>query len=108
MFNTTNMKLGSNSQIVQFNALCTGILQRSNPKSIFVRFAKGSTMENCVFPSNGQKPYIHKFEYQQKGYDEYKDTDHKIEIVVLQIMLFGDNQYLVEVIETKYLIEATS
>jgi hypothetical protein len=105
MFNTTHMSLGGNSQTVQFNAPCTGILQRSNPKSIFVRFQKNSKMENMVFPDNGTNPYIHQFEYYSSKYKNYKDTDGKVEVVVLQILIFGDNQYLVEVIEPKYLVE---
>lgn len=103
MFNNTIMKLGNNSQTVQFNAPCTGILQKSNPKSIFVRFQKNSNLEGCVFPSNGQPPYIHEFRYDESGYGEYKS--HKIEVIVLQVLIFGDNQYLCEVIEPKYLTE---
>ena len=108
MFNTTNMKLGSNSQTVQFNAPSTGILQRSNPKSIFVRFQKGSTMEDMVFPSDGTLPHIHKYEYSDNRRNKYKETNGKIEVVVLQILVFGENYYLVEVVEPKFLIEKQS
>lgn len=108
MFNTTNMHLGGNSQTVQFNAPCTGILQRSNPKSIFVRFQKNSPMEDMVFPNNGINPYIHKYEYSDNGYDIYSNTKGKIEVIVLQILIFGNNSYLVEVVEPKYLIENES
>lgn len=30
---------------------------------------------------------------------EYATTNYKFEVIVLQIMLFGDNQFLVEVVE---------
>lgn len=105
MFNTTNMKLGSNSQTVQFNTPSSGILQRSNPKSIFIRFQKGSNMEEMVFPSDGKNPHIHKFEFSHNSYDTYSKSNGKIEVTVLQILIFGQDQYLVEVIEPKYLIE---
>ena len=108
MFNTTNMKLGSNSQTVQLNAPSTGILQRSNPKSIFVRFQKGSKMEGMVFPSDGTNPHIHRYEYSDDRREKYRETNGRIEIVVLQILIFGENYYLVEVVEPKYLIEVPS
>lgn len=108
MFNTTNMKLGSNSQTVQLNTPSTGILQRSNPKSIFIRFQIGSKMEERVFPSDGTSPYIYKCEYSSNQYDNYKETQGKIEVIVLQILIFGENQYLVEVVEPRHLIEITS
>jgi hypothetical protein len=107
MFNTTNMNLSSYSKTVQFNTPSTGILQRSNPKSIFVRFPKGSNMEDMVFPRDGTNPYIYQYEYGDNNRDNYKDTKGKIEVVVLQILIFGDNQYLVEVVEPKYLIETS-
>ena len=103
---TTVMHMGNNSHIVSFNTPCTGILQRSNPNSIFIRFQQDSIMEKCIFPSNGSVPYAAKFEYGSPGYDKYKSSDGKVEVTVLQILLFGDNQYLVEVIELKYLVES--
>jgi len=106
MFNTTtNMNLRSNSQIIQFNAPSTGILQRSNPKSIFLRFQKNSDMESMVFPSNGKTPYMYEFNFNDVRKSEYKDSNYRIEIIVLQILIFGQDNYLVEVIEPKYLIE---
>lgn len=108
MLNKTTIILGSTSQCVQFNAPSTGILQRSNPKSIFVRFQKGSEMEKMVFPSTGVNPYIHQYEWGNKMYDNYRESEGKIEVVVLQILIFGDNYYLVEVVEPKYLVEITS
>ena len=100
MFNQTTIKTGNNSQYLQFNTPCTGILQRSNPKSFFIRFQKDSKVESMVFPSNGNTPYIERIVYK----NNYTDTV-KIDIMVLQILIFGDNYYLVEVIEPHNLIE---
>lgn len=94
MLNSTKITMGSNSQTVQFNAPCTGILQRSHPKSKFIRFQKGSEMEKMIFPSNETSPYLTKSVY----------PHDKIEIEVLQILIFGDNYYLCEVIQLTDLI----
>ena len=105
MFNTTNISLRGSSQTVQFNAPCTGILQRSHPKSVFVRFQKGSDMESWVFPIKGETAFIFQYETYQKAYYEYSSTDGRVEVIVLQVLIFGDNSYLVEVVETKYINE---
>lgn len=81
MFNTINMN--KNSTSVNFNAPCTGILQRSHPKSIFVKFQLGSTLSDRLFPKEGREPYL---------YDDMKDYGEKtIKVVVLQILVFGDS-----------------
>ena len=103
----TNIKLGSNSQNVTFNQTSTGMMQRSNPNSIFVRFQRGSPMEKMVFPSNGTNSQIAKFEYGSYRYEEYKKTEGRIDVTVLQILIFGEDQYLCEVIENKF-IQSTS
>lgn len=88
MFNSTQIKLGSNSQTVQFNTPSSGMLQRSHPKSFFLRFAKGSTLEKWIFD---EKPY--------SNIDEY--GRNKTLVTVLQIMVFGDIQYLCEVVKNE-------
>jgi hypothetical protein len=107
---TTNIKFGSNSQTVQFNAPSSGILQRSHPKSTFVRFQRSSEMEKMIFPSNGNEPYIHKFDWSddRKIVEDYKNQDRKIIVTVLQILIFGNDYYLVEVVEPKFLFEESN
>lgn len=110
MFNeTNNINLTRNTTNIAFNNPCTGIIQRSHPKSIFVRFAKGSLMENMIFPYDGSIPHMHQFiGWRDQSTDkakEYADNNFKIEVIVLQVMLFGDNQFLVEIVEPKFLIE---
>lgn len=90
----TNIQLGSNSQTVRFNQPSTGILQRSHPKSIFVRFQKNSEMEKEIFPYDGTKPFL-----------TIKSSYDKKYVVVLQVLIFGDNSYLVEVVEEEFLNE---
>lgn len=66
-----------NGKIVM-NTPCIGILQKTHPKSYFVRFHVTSEMEEYVFSNT---PRIS------------RDGD---EIVTLQIMGFGDNELLME------------
>ena len=89
----TNIKLGSNSQTVTFNSPSTGTLQRSHPKSTFIRFQIGSEVEKTIFPYNGRKPFL---------WDSNRD---KFFVMVLQVLIFGDNYYLVEVVNEEYLNE---
>lgn len=91
----TSIRLGHNTQNVTLNSPSHGILQRSHPKSIFIRFQKGSSMEGMVFPTEGI-PYIHKS-------DTYPYP--KREVTVLQVLVFGDDSYLCEVVEDQFLIE---
>lgn len=92
MFDTNSIKLGSNSQSITLNTPSTGMMQRSHSKSAFVRFQKGSEMEKRIFPMDASNPIVIR-----NGCD--------IEIVVLQISIFGDNYYLVEIVEASFLKE---
>lgn len=87
MFNT--YKLGSSTNNVNFNAPCVGTLQKSHPKSKFIRFHKNSEMAKIVF---SERPSLEKY---------------KSEITVLQIMVFGDNEILIEYVLNDDLIEET-
>lgn len=86
----TSIKLGSNSQSVTFNNPSTGMLQRSHSKSYFLRFQKTSEMKDWIFDPDP----VRKIKTQYGNYDEVK-------IYVLQIMVFGDDCYLVECVDKK-------
>ena len=68
---------------VVMNPPCVGTLQKSHPRSKFVRFHKGSNYASWVF---SEIPRL--TESTREGYVK--------EIVVLQVMVFGDNEILVE------------
>jgi hypothetical protein len=89
MLNTTNIKMGSHTSNVTFNATSNGMMQRSNPKSFFLRFHKTSPMAGYIFPTDGTTPYV------KRGYN----GSDKIQISVLQIIVFGDDEFLCEAIE---------
>lgn len=100
MLNSTRIELGSNSQTVQFNTPSSGMMQRSHSKSFFIRFAKSSAMEGWVFNQDGEQSVLKK----KNRYDTY---DKIRDITVLQIMVFGDVEYLCEVVDNNDLIEDT-
>lgn len=64
----------------------SGTLTKTFKDSYFVRFEKGSRMEDCYFDEN----YC---------YRDNENQTKKIEIIVLQVMLCGDDSYLVEAID---------
>lgn len=85
----------------------SGTLQKTFRKSYYVRFGKDSPTEHFYFRE--EKPSrivgIHYNSYDD--YDEifngrYYDLE---EIIVLQVMLCADNQYLVEAIDKKDYVE---
>lgn len=99
MFNSTQIKLGSTSQTVSFNTPSTGMMQKSNPKSKFVRFQKGSKMEEWLFPKDNIDPTIHI----KNKYSVWEATG---KITVLQVLIFGDDQFLCEVVYDEDLTDA--
>lgn len=88
--------MSKHSSKIVLNTPSTGMIQRSNPKSFFIRFQKSSTAEDWMFPIDGSQPKLLTREVPR----EY------VEIVILQILVFGDNQYLCEVIKKEDLREA--
>lgn len=71
------------SQKVILNPPCVGTLQKSHPKSTFVRFHKCSKYAEWIF---SDMPRL----------SETKAGKDLKEIVVLQIMVFGENEFLME------------
>ena len=78
MLNTYN---DNSTQSVVMNPPCVGTLQKTHPKSKFKRLHSRSELAGLVFSSNPRM-------YDKGG-----------EIVVLQIMCFGDNELLMEYVE---------
>lgn len=68
---------------VIMNPPCVGTLQKSHPKSKFDVFNKDSEMAKCVFS-----------DFPRLGRD--RSDREKYEIVVLQLMVFGDNEIAME------------
>lgn len=76
MLNVTSFNIGKITSKVSLNTPSSGIIQRSHPRSKFVRFHSRSPMSEYAFSSRLSKDGP--------------------EIVVLQIMVFGNDELLVE------------
>lgn len=73
---------------VNIKPACTGMLQKSHPKSFFKRFENGSLCAKWLF---SEEPCL-------KREDKWKHWETYMNVVVLQVMAFGDNQFLCELI----------
>lgn len=80
----TSIKLGNTN--ITFNAPCTGMMQKSHPKSNFKTFPLISIEAKYIF---SDYPRLNK--------------DMKDKIIILQIMLIGDSDFLVEYVYEKYI-----
>jgi hypothetical protein len=96
MLNTTNIKMGSNTSNVVLNTPSTGMIQRSHPKSFFIRFHSSSAMCKMVFPPNGEGAHSHE-------QDEYPRK--RTFISVLQMLVYGDDWFMVEVVKVEDLTD---
>ena len=87
---------------VHLNAPSTGFIQKSNPVSRFIRFQRGSKIENLLFPVDPrEQPKLtytksEKNEYSHSWRDEYREVTEKREVTVLQVCIFGDDYMLAE------------
>lgn len=90
MLNNTTFEIGQITNKVSFNTPCTGLMQKSHPKSNFQQFPKDCKMAEWVF---SDYPRLQ------------KDTYNADKIVVLQIMVFGDEEMLIEYVYEKDLEE---
>lgn len=111
MLNSTTIRLGSNSQNVTFNTPSSGIMQKCHPRSRFIRFHSNSELAKTVMGYNKLMPH---FTIKNKG-DAYerdpatgeysRETTHFI--TVLQIMVFGQYELIVEIVKNDDLIPET-
>lgn len=93
MFDTNVIKKSSNNNYNIFNNhSASGLLCKSMVKSKIVRFDKNSKYEDTFF---SDEPYIKK---RKSYYCGSYDSEEKIKIVVLQVLLVNDTSFIVEYI----------
>ena len=90
MFNK-NIDNQKYEQTVKIKPVCCGLLQKSHPRSFFKRFHKTSDMAGWVLSEN---PCL-------KRKNVYAEYETYMDVVVLQIMSFGDNEFLCELVDVK-------
>ena len=89
---------------LKINAV-SGTLCKTFRKSYFVRFQEGSVMEHFYFDENTPARIIEKrsgfsFKEDKFIYGYYKDYYYKLKpVVVLQVMLCAENNFLIEAID---------
>lgn len=94
MLDNKTLRIGDVTNKVSFNTPCTGMMQKSHPKSNFIRFHFKSKLAEWVF---SEYPRI---KGDESGYIGGQLFYTK-KIVVLQVMVFGDNEMLVEYVYEK-------
>lgn len=103
MLDSTNVNVSycnKYSQVVNILPACVGTIQKSSPLSKIIKcnidseFTKNALDEfNPHIVKTVQKPYTY-------GSGYYEETE-EIPIVVLQVMVFGNNECLIEFITKK-------
>lgn len=84
MFNNTTY-----NSSVNIKPACSGMLQQSHPKSFFMRFHKDSKKAEWIFSTS---PCL-------KELNKYDRFEKIMDVVVLQVMCFGDEEFLCELID---------
>lgn len=88
----------TNTTNINMNPACMGTLQKTHIKSKFRRFEIDSEISERVF---SEVPFI-SYEERRVGSEEWGFKERiKKEIIILQIMVFGDNQVLIEYVDKK-------
>jgi len=109
--NTNSFNIGGNTTKVSFNTPSTGIIQKSHPKSRFIRFHNGSALAKTVldYEDNSRleidNPSREFTINNATGKLAYHQT---IFITVLQLMIFGENWIMAEIVNDKDLIDITN
>lgn len=88
MLNVTSFNIGEITSKVSLNTPSTGIIQKSHPRSNFIRFHARSPRAEYVLSDFPRLT---------------KDSSRKL--VVLQIMVFGNDELLVEYVYEEDLLE---
>lgn len=114
MFNNYYIGGNTNNQkcVVNLNQPSSGFIQKSNPVSKFIRFQRGSKIEEMLFPTDPRKnpclEYVdekwirnERRPWEDRSYEEKGVS----EVIVLQVCIFGDDYMLAEYVLKKDLEE---
>ena len=100
MFNSYSSSHATINNNVHLKPACVGTLQKSHNKSKFKRFHVRSDMATWAF---SEVPHLSEKEADRytKDYDYYNSNSGKYvikgpEIVILQVMCFGDEELMIE------------
>lgn len=108
MFNSSRYYIGgnttNNNSSVNLNTPCTGFIQKSNPISRFIRVKNNSVEFNRLFPSSFEeipkititKNHTDPYSKDQFGYPRTFKVEVDKPVIILQMMVFGQEEFIVE------------
>lgn len=111
MLNSTVYHIGGNTTNnkceVHLNTPSTGFIQKSNPVSRFIRFQRGSDIEELLFPIDPREvpkltyTRLEKNEFSTDWRDKFREVTEKMEVTILQVCIFGNDYMLAEYVFNK-------
>lgn len=101
MFDTKVTNNQRYNQIVNIKPACTGLIQKSSPLSIITRCHLKSSLAGTLLHPEGS--YIERQVWTKDDYARGRWENIKTPITLLQVMVFGDMECLIEYIFTEEL-----
>jgi hypothetical protein len=103
MFDTKITNNQRYNQIVNIKPACTGLIQKSSPLSIITRCHLKSPLAETLLHPEGS--HIKRQVWEKGDYDRDRGhwKDIKTPVTILQVMVFGDMECLIEYISTEEL-----
>lgn len=101
MFNTKITNNHRYSQVVNIKPACTGLIQKSSPLSVITRCHLKSPLAGTLLHTEGS--YIEHKVWTKDDYARGYWKDVKTPVTILQVMVFGDMECLIEYILTEEL-----
>ena len=99
MFDTKIINNQRYNQVVNIKPACTGLIQKSSPLSVITRCHLKSPLAKTLLHPEGS--YIERQKWINDGYTKSHWENVKIPITILQVMVFGDMECLIEYIFTE-------
>jgi hypothetical protein len=113
--NYNSFKIGAPTTNVSFNTPSMGMIQKSHPLSKFVKFHFTSQLSGRLLDSIDE---AHVLKSEIKQYSHISDSDRwkphaktsyteetKIPVTVLQLMVFGADQFIAEIVYNSDLVD---
>jgi hypothetical protein len=101
MFDTKIINNQRYNQIVNIKPACTGLIQKSSPLSIITRCHLKSPLAETLLHPEGS--YIERRVWTKDDYAGGYWEDIKTPVTILQVMVFGNMECLIEYISTEEL-----
>lgn len=101
MFDTKLINSQKYSQVVNIKPACTGLIQKSSPLSTITRCHLQSPLAGTLLHPEGS--YIEQQVWTNNDYVGTYCKNIKVPVTILQVMVFGDMECLIEYMVTEEL-----